>query len=388
MTRRRIIYVVNHAAFFVSHRLPLALGARAEGYDVSLLTGQAGSKTMEPAAELDLARHALAHSRVAFGSGSLDPLRELRGLLQLTRQLRRSKPDIVHCASPKGLLYGGLAARMAGVKSLVLAVSGMGFAFTAGGGVSPRRKLISTVYMSLLRAVLRHPNCTVIVQNTDDRDSFLQSGLASAGQVRLIPGSGVDLSKFTPAAMGGKKQIVLFPARMLRDKGLLEFVEAARLVRAQEPGWRFVLAGAADYDNPTSIGAELIRQWESEGVVEWLGHVENMVPLFTTAAIVCLPSYREGMPKSLLEAAAAGCAVVTTDTTGCREAVIAGRTGDLVPVRDSRALAQALLTLIRDAARRQQYGVNGRTLAAERFSVTFVVQETLIIYRTLLERHD
>lgn len=387
MRRPRVTYVVNHAAFFVSHRLPLALGAENAGYEVALLTGQAGSKTMEPAAELELSRHKIKHKRVAFGSGSLNPVLELWALLQLTRELRQSRPDIVHCASPKGLLYGGLAARLAGVKCLVLAVSGMGFAFTSGTRAGPRRKLIAAVYMASLRIVLRHPNCTVIVQNTDDRRTYLEAGLASPKQLRLIPGSGVDLQKVVQAAIP-KQPIVLFPARMLRDKGLAEFVDAARAIRAEEPGWRFVLAGAADYDNPTSIDADAIRVWQSQGIVEWLGHVEDMAPLFAAASIVCLPSYREGMPKSLLEAAAAGCAVVTTDVTGCREAIIDGQTGDLVPVRNGSALAQALLTLMRDAPRRHQYGANGRRLAAERFSVTSVVQETLIIYRKLLEQHD
>ena len=171
---------------------------------------------------------------------------------------------------------------------------------------------------------------------------------------------------------------------MLKGKGVGEFVAAARKVKLMEPSWRFVLAGAAGYDNPSAILEGDLLAWQAEGVVEWLGHVEDMVPLYREAAIVCLPSYREGMPKALLEAAAAGCAVVTTDVTGCREAIAPGVTGDLVPVRDSDALAAVLLSLIKDDARRLSYGEKGCQRALDRFSVESVVQQTVGIYRELL----
>jgi glycosyltransferase involved in cell wall biosynthesis len=171
---------------------------------------------------------------------------------------------------------------------------------------------------------------------------------------------------------------------MLLDKGVLEFVEAARVLKASAPEWKFVLAGTADYYNPSSIASTQIQAWQSEGIVEWLGHVDDITPLFHQASIVCLPSYREGMPKALLEAAAAGCAVVTTDTTGCREAIIPGVTGNLVPVRDSVALATSLLTLMRDRAQRERYGYAGRKLAIERYGIEAVVEKTLEIYQSLL----
>lgn len=384
MADRRIAYVVNHAAFFVSHRLPLALGARNMGFTVRLLTGKAGSAEMEQAAVEQLAHAAVPHQRAIFSSSGINPFVELRGLLQLVSFIRSFEPDLVHCASPKGVLYGGIAARLCGVPALVLAISGMGYAFTEGGGKGGVRALVRRLYSALIGFACRHPNVRVIVQNADDYRGIVEARLAEASRVDLIPGSGVDLLLFDGCDATAKSKVVLLPARMLKDKGIEEFVAAARAVRAVVPDWQFLLAGAAGYDNPSAISQDQLQVWHAEGSVKWLGHVEDMTPLFRDAAIVCLPSYREGMPKALLEAAAAGCAVVTTDVTGCREAVEPGVTGDLVPVRDSDALAATILSLIRETSRRESYGSKGQERARTHFAVTSVVNQTLSIYERLL----
>jgi glycosyltransferase involved in cell wall biosynthesis len=381
----KLTFVINHAAFFASHRLPIALRARQRGYDVDLVTGQAGSVSMEASAEQVLATHGIDHRRLAFGASSLNPFVELRGLLQLVAQLRSRRPDLVHCASAKGVLYGGLAARLARVPALVLSISGMGYAFTEASKPSFARRFISAAYRVLARLAFGHPNKCVVVQNEHDRQHMLDSGLATASEICLIPGSGVHLPDYAGMTPERKQPIVLLPARMLGDKGVVEFVEAARLIKPHVPEWRFILAGTANYLNPSSIPLAQIEAWQKERVIEWLGHVDYMPTLYRDAAIVCLPSYREGMPKVLLEAAAAGCAVVTTDSVGCREAIIDGETGDLVPVRDSAKLAEALLGLIRDKSRRQAYGRAGQLMAVERFSIEAVIDRTLGIYASLLE---
>ncbi len=380
----RVAYVVNHAAFFVSHRLPLALGARKAGFDVALFTGQAGSEQMEVTAVAQLAASGISHRRTVSRSSGMNPLLELLGFLQLIGFLLRYRPQVVHCASPKGVLYGGFAARVCRAPGVVLAISGMGYAFTQGAQDSATRRWIRRIYGFLVRFAFGHPNGRVIVQNEDDRAALHVSGVVKPERVTLIPGSGVDLTLFASSKQSLKERMVLLPARMLEDKGVREFVAAARKLKQLVPDWRFVLAGAAGYDNPTAITRGELEQWQAEGVVEWLGHVEDMVPLFNSAAIVCLPSYREGMPKALLEAAAAGCAVVTTDTTGCREAIEPDVTGDLVPVRDADALATSLLVLIKDEARRLSYSEKGRQRAVDRFSVDSVVQQTVGIYKELL----
>ncbi len=384
MRKGRVVYVVNHVAFFVSHRLPLAAAARQAGLEVSLLTGKSGSDEMERTAVMQLQLADISHSRAVFTSSGMNPLTEGFGILQLVWFILRFRPDIVHCASPKGVLYGGLAARICRVPGLVLAISGMGYAYTAGNERINLRTLIRRVYGVLARFAFHHPNVRVIVQNHDDRKSLTEKGLAQELSVRLIPGSGVDLSLFEGCSAAKKSNIVLLPSRMIKDKGVEEFVNAARRVKSVAPDWRFVLAGAAGYDNPSAINCDRLHRWQSDGYVEWLGHVAEMIPLFRESAIVCLPSYREGMPKVLLEAAAAGCAVVTTDAIGCREAVEPGVTGDLVPVGDSDALADAILSLIKDEQRRLSYGDKGQERAKALFSVNSVVSQTMEIYEELL----
>jgi glycosyltransferase involved in cell wall biosynthesis len=301
----------------------------------------------------------------------------------LVFHLRRLKPKLIHCASPKGVIYGGIAARLAGVPAVVFSVSGQGYMQTGVDRESRRKRLIRVVGQALSRRAFLHRRKRVIVQNHDDLAAIVDAGLARRDEVRLIPGSGVDIDKLQFIPMSAKQPIVLFPARMLVDKGLLEFADAARELKSLFPEWRFVLAGTADYRNPTSIDEASLRQWSNEGFVEWLGHVDDMTALYEAASIVCLPSYREGMPKSLLEGAAAGSAIVTTDVIGCREAIEPDITGLLVAVRDSAALVGALKDLILDTDRRAAFGLRGRQLAVERFSLVQVVNETISVYDEL-----
>lgn len=384
MAERRIAYVVNHVAFFVSHRLPLAVGAKKAGFDVRLLTGQAGSQEMEQKAVTQLQAADLPHRRAVFSSSGMNPSRELVGLLQLVWFMLSFRPDVVHCASPKGVLYGGIAARLCRVRGLVLAISGMGYAYTSGAGHGGARALVRRLYGALAGFAFHHPNARVIVQNQDDYQSVVEKGLAQPKCVTLIPGSGVDLALFEGCSPANKARMVLLPARMLKDKGVDEFVEAARQLKKLAPDWRFVLAGAAGYSNPSAISVDQLQAWEAEGCIEWLGHLDDMTPLYRQAAIVCLPSHREGMPKALLEAAAAGCAAVTTDAIGCRDAIEPGVTGDLVPVQNYKALAKTLLSLILDKPRREAYGKNGQERARLLFGIDKVISDVLGIYSEIL----
>lgn len=383
MARVRLCFVINHVAFFVSHRLPIAVAAQNLGYQVSLITGQAGSESMEMIANKELQQRDLFHERVRFRSSSINPLLEALGLIQLVSKLKRMAPDLVHCASPKGVLYGGIASRLSGVPSLVLAISGMGYALTSTGSDSLSRRLIGLIYRSLSRFAFGHKNMRVIVQNSDDFESLLQTGWVKKEHISLIPGSGVDLCKYPLVPISARENVVLFPARVLYDKGVQEFIEAATLVSRKCLGWRFVIAGAADYDNPSAPTLSLLNGWRQLGFVELLGHVDDMPAVFLKSKIVCLPSYREGMPKALLEAAAAGNAIVTTDVTGCREAIEDGVTGDLVPVRDANALAEAIYKLIQDEERCKRYGEQGRRRAERLYSIDSVIANTLNIYEEL-----
>ena len=380
----RIAFVVNNAAFFVSHRLPIALAARSAGFEVALFTGQAGSKILEASVGERLASEGILHRRLAFRSAGTNVFVEAFGLMQLAFALWKFKPAVVHCASPKGILYGGVAARWVACPSTVFAVSGMGYIFT--GESSGLKCLLRHAYGLCVRFVYGHANKRVIVQNHDDLTALLQVGLASMDELVLIPGSGVNLKDYEDVTDELREPLVVLPARLLKDKGVVEFAEAAEAARRAGCDWRFALVGTADYHNPTAVAREQIQSWVDAGTLEWWGHREDMVNVFARASIVCLPSYREGMPKALLEAAAAGCAVVTTDVVGCREAVLDGQTGDLVPARDSAALSRTLLALINEPQRRTSYARAGRRLAASRFGLEAVVQRTLSIYQELIHR--
>jgi glycosyltransferase involved in cell wall biosynthesis len=232
-----------------------------------------------------------------------------------------------------------------------------------------------------VRLAYGHPNKRVIVQNQDDMRAVVHQRLSAEEDIELINGSGVHLPTFLLLDIHHRKPLVVLPARLLKEKGVTVFVDAVRLLRQRGVSWRFALVGTADYANPSSVNEAEIRAWEAEGLVEWWGHRSDIAAVLCQTRIVCLPSfYGEGMPKSLLEAAAAGCAVVTTDSTGCREAVKPGVTGDLVPARNALALADALERLINDPARCLEYGEAGRAMACERFDIDAVVNRTLELY--------
>lgn len=255
-------------------------------------------------------------------------------------------------------------------------------------GASWPRRVLRSAYSRVVRLAYGHGNRRVIVQNLDDQRTVVGQGFASAMHTVLIPGSGVRLPPYLALDIAHREPLVVLPARLLKEKGVVVFVDAVRLLRQRGVDWRFALVGTADYANPSAVSEAEIREWERDGLVEWWGHRNDMPEVLGKTRIVCLPSfYGEGMPKSLLEAAAAGCAVVTTDATGCREAVLPGVTGDLVPPRDPEALARVLQRLIEDPARCLAYGAAGRELARERFDIDAVVNRTLALYRELVPQH-
>jgi len=380
----KLLYVVNNAAFFVSHRLPLAIESARSGLDVGLIIGKPGSEEMEARALLKLELSGIACYKVNFSSAGVNPFLELLGFLQILYFMVRFKPDIVHCVSPKGVVYGGIAARLCRVKSLILAISGMGFLYTNQGKGTFPKSIIKMLYSLMLKITFLHKNFRVIVQNGDDFRAVITEWGVPEGRVIKIMGSGVNLQDYLNCTPLNKKNIVLLPARMLLDKGVIEFVEASCIVKRMVPSWAFILAGAAGYDNPSAITEDRLVAFQNSGCIHWLRHVDDIIALYRDAAIVCLPSYREGMPKALLEAAAAGCAIVTTDVIGCREAIDDGVTGDLVPARDVNALADAMISLINDQQRRISYGIKGQERARNFYSIDSVILQTISIYNELL----
>jgi glycosyltransferase involved in cell wall biosynthesis len=374
--RQSILFVVNAAWFFLSHRLPIARAARAAGYDVHLLAGV--TSAVEASA---LEREAIVLHRAPIVRGSVNPLADLRFLLHTLRVMRTISPALVHNVTVKPVLYGTLAARLLRVPGIINAISGLGYAFS-----DESRWMLAAALMNAYRFTLRSPRVHVIFQNDDDAREFLSAGAVREEQSVLIRGSGVDLDAYHPAPEdAATPPLVVLPARMLRDKGVVEYVGAARLLRARGCHARMVLAGPLDPSSPSALTRDEMTQLTADGLVEWLGQVQDMPELYRRAHIVCLPSYyREGVPKSLIEACAAGRPIVTTDLPGCRAVVAHGINGLLVPPRDAAALAAALQLLIEDTGLRGRLGSEGRARAEREFGVDKVVEQTMTLYARAL----
>jgi glycosyltransferase involved in cell wall biosynthesis len=372
---KKLLFVVNTDWFFVSHRLPIALEAMKQGYEVHVATPITD--------QLEAMRsHGLFVHPIVMGRRSMSPASELRTFLQLLELFREVRPDVVHLVTPKPVLYGGIAARLAGVPAVVAAVSGLGFVFIARGA---RAAVVRCLVRGMYRLALGSRNVKVVVQNGDDRESVARAASLESDRMTTIPGSGVDLSAYAPAPPPPGVPVVVMAARLLRDKGVREFVAAARILRARGAPVRFPLLGDADAGNPTTIGDDELSAWRTTGDVELMGHRTDVAGVFARAHVVALPSYREGLPRVLIEAAACGRAVVTTDVPGCRDAIEPNVTGLLVPSRDVVALANAIERLVLDAELRERMGRAGRQLAERKFGIERVVSAHLEVYRELTE---
>lgn len=367
----RILFVVNDAAFFVSHRLPLALAARGSGYEVIVATG--GKEGAD-----EIRRAGLEYRSLPLRRGGANPLRELKLVFAIARLFREVRPDIIHLVTIKPVLYGGLLSRLMRVPGVVMAVSGMGYLF-----VDRRSGVLRRMAEVLYRYALNHPNGTVIVQNVSDRDQLRDMGALRRGQDVLIPGSGVDLEQYAASDVPDGVPLIVLPARMLWDKGVGEFVEAARMLRGRGINARFALVGPCDTENPAGVPLYQLEDWKESGVVEWWGARSDMPRVYSMASLVVLPSYREGLPKALLEAASSARAIVTTDAPGCRDVVEDGVNGRLVPVRDVGALAGAIAELISDREVLIRMGRRGREKAETNFGLTKVVEMHMNVYRSL-----
>lgn len=369
---RRLMMVVNNPAFFLSHRVAIALEAKQRGDEVHIAT-------MDGPAVATINALGLRHHVIPMTRSGKNPLQELKTLWALYRLFKSVKPDVVHAVTIKPVLYGGIAARLAKVPGFLAAISGLGYIFT-----QEQAGLMRSVAIRLYRLALGHPHSRVIFQNTNDRDVLLKAKVVKAGQAVLIRGSGVDLTQFSGGNTAATPPVVvLMVARLLTDKGVREYVQAARLSARHATPIVWQIAGSPDPGNPASISEAQIQEWHDQGFVHWLGERDDVAALYAKAHIAVLPSYREGLPKSLVEAAAAGLAVVTTDVPGCRDAIEAERTGVLVPPKDGVALAQAVQQLADDAERRAAYGKAARQLAEEAFDIQKIVAQHLQLYDQL-----
>ncbi len=367
----KILYFIAEDWFVCSHWQPLLKGAKDAGYEVVVVTNvQAHAREIESLGAklipLNIARR------------SVNPLAALKTIKTLVSIYISEKPTISHHIALKPMLLGSIAAAIAGIPHRVNWVAGMGWLFIANGF---KATILKGVVKKLF-AVFLAPT-QVIVENEDDKSIMLDLGVKPF-HVSIVRGAGVDTDVFSPKPNASSSITVLLPARMLWDKGVGEFVSAAKFLKSEGVNAVFVLVGGCDAGNPASIPETQLEEWEQQGLVEWWGRREDMPNVLAMAHIVCLPSYREGLPKALLEAASAGKPIVTTDVPGCREVVEHGYNGLLVPAKDSGSLANAIRGLIENSSMRQRMGQAGRELVLREFSQEHIIENVLQIYRHLL----
>ncbi len=373
LTGQRVLFVVNVDWFLVSHRLPLVRATVEAGAEVTVACADTGS--------MDIIR-SLGHVKVIpipLTRSGTGPIGELKSLWAIARTVRTSHPHVVHNVTVKPVMYGTLATRLLSRRARVInAVSGFGFAVEGDAN-----RLLSATVSLAYRLLFRSRRVTMIVQNEGAREWLLAQRCTRIEQIRLIEGSGVDCSNFTPAAHSRSDEAitVVLASRMLRDKGIEEFARAAAIAAPHFPNARFVLAGSTDMGgNPTSYSDEEVRALCASYPVEWLGQVTDMPTLLRNADVFVLPSYHEGLPKALIEAAASGLPLIATDIDGCRPVVHPHVNGELVKPRDVETLAAALCCLLADRNLRERYGAASRALAVERFALSKVLAETLVLY--------
>ena len=369
----RIAFVTNHDWFFMSHRLPLAMHALERGDDVYLLAIDTGKRQ-------ELEQLGIHFVPIPLNPTGTNPFEDLRCVFTLARLYIQIKPDIIHHITIKTTLLGCIAAKLSRQRHVVNAISGFGYAFTDG-----RQGLMQKIAKVAMRMAFSSKHFSFILQNPDDFNTIKEIGYVPESNLYLIKGSGVDLKEYCLTPLPELPVLeILFPARMLRDKGLLELIEAAGLLKEKLKGKaKFVLAGDCTSTNPTALKESDLLPLLEEGYIEWIGYQKAMKPVYQGCDIVALPSYREGLPKSLIEACAIGRPIVTTNVTGCKECVKDGYNGYLVPAKEAEPLAAAIEKLVNDASLRKTMGEHSRLIAEKDFSIENVVQKHFEIYQKL-----
>ena len=367
----RLLFLVTEDWYFHSHRLGLACAARAAGYEILVGTRCTDHGDI-------IAAHGMRPCPIPFARALLRPWADWRAWRAIRALIRREQPDVIQLIALKPILLGGLALGARSRIPVVLAFTGLGYIFSSSDSLARGMRPLVAL---LLRYIARRPATWVLTQNADDAALLRELGVGTPPRSRTIAGAGIDTEAFSPSPEpAGVPPLVLLPARLLRDKGVHEFVAAARRLRARGVAVRCVLVGARDADNPAAVSATQIEAWQREGVIEWWGQRSDMPAVYAQANLVCLPSYREGLPKVLLEAAACARALIASDVPGCREICRHEVSGLLVPARDPQALAAAIARLLDDATLRDRLARQARQLAEQEFALEHIAAATLALY--------
>lgn len=373
----KFLMVLNDLAWFWSHRLPLAKAIQDKGWQLSLATHY----TTQDAGldEMNVKGYDLPRFK-----SSINLLSQLKFMRAIYKTIKKEQPDIIHVITIRYALYVGLVTRLINYKPVTFTVAGLGSLYTAPG---LKMKIIRSIALPLIRFAFGGEGKCIIFQNPDDRQVMLDSNIVRIDHTALIRGSGVDLTEFpfSPYEETDEVPTILFTSRLLREKGITDFIDAARILKDKGVKAKFVVAGTVYADNARSLTQDEITAPHCEGVIEWLGQVKDMPAMLRQSMMVVLPSYYgEGVPKVLLEAAAIGRPIITCDAAGCREAVEHEVNGLLVPPQDASTLAESIEALINNPEKRAAYGAAGRKRVEEDFHVGHVVEQTMAVYDDLL----
>jgi len=369
-----LLFVVTEDWYFCSHRLQLAVAAQKAGYNVAVVT-------QETSHGEEIRQAGLRLIPIKFQRSGRNPLSDFMTIRSLIRIYKNEQPDIIHHVSLKPVLYGSIAARIAGIPNVINAMTGLGYVFSSEEFFA---RFIRFLISPLLRYIFSANKTVTIFQNQDDLKTLEDRNLVKHEQAVIIRGSGVDPDIYVPGSNSTDIPQVILVARMLWEKGIGEFVQAAKLILTKGTSASFILIGDTDSENPAAISVEQLKEWQSEQGIEWMGRRDDIPQLLKQSTVACLPSYREGLPKFLLEAASAGLPIVTTDVPGCREIVNDGENGYLVPPRNPEAIADAIEKLLKDKTLRREMGEKGRALVEREFGIKKIVEDTISLYQRML----
>ena len=373
--KKKILFIVNADWFYCSHRLNIGVEAIKNNYEVHLATKFTGCE--EKLIPLGFKLHP-----IIFDRGS-NLIKTAKSFFQIFFLIKKIKPDIVHAITLKPIIFGGFAAKFLTNVSFVASVSGLGYLFISSDLKALLLKFFAKFF---IRLAFSKENLKVIFQNQEDLEEISRMCNLNIKKTVLIKGSGVDLNFFKPLKKESNSKNILFASRLLKSKGLLEFIKSARAMNSRN--FTFLVAGMLDKENPDCISEEQINEWERNGIIKYCGYIKNMRDLIHQSKVVVLPSYYgEGLPKILIEAAACGKPIITTDHQGCRDAIIHNKTGILIPARDTKALTSALNKLLNSPNLCKKMGIAARNYAVQNFDITFVNDKHLRIYADLIKNN-
>jgi glycosyltransferase involved in cell wall biosynthesis len=372
--KKKLIFFVAEDWYFVSHRLSLALEAIRNNYEVHLVTNCNKEKKY-------IESHGILVHEINLVRGSFNLLKELITIYDVIKIYKKVKPDIIHHVAIKPILYGMISARYLKLPNSINSFGGLANLFWSN---SPKYRILRPFLFFTLRSVLNYLNSKCILQNNDDLNLLIDNKLLNQSRAIIIRGSGVDTKVFNYSKEKPGTIKVFLASRLQSDKGIYEFINAVKIFKREKIDVEFYLAGMIDIQNPSAIEPKIIKKWQLDGYIKWLGHVDDMPKIMHNAHIVCLPSYREGLPKVLLEAASCGRPIVATNVPGCREIVIDGYNGYLVPPKNHKALYNAIKKLINDKDKRGGMGRNGRALVERDFSIEKICEETIQVYKKII----